>query len=298
MGWSDARHRRHQLSGLRGARVRAHPRSADFAARSGRSVRRLIQHRVGRAPSPAAFDLMFGRTSPVGSRVCTVLGSKSCVGRGVSAPHWQPRRMSQHRRNLLHPLNRHHNTSHAIQRENCGSADCCADLHSARFRCSFAEAQDADSSDAPVPVHRENASRRPAPVILSPDDGLSVIAAALDAASRRPGSVTVHTWCTPSIFRPGFPILTRSSSDLYDGTDEFQRVTRPQPGDLVVWPGHVGIVVNPAQRVFFSRLRRGPGIDAYDAQYWKQRGQARFYRYVKQVPAPWRRRVWSSQRHK
>ena len=49
--------------------------------------------------------------------------------------------------------------------------------------------------------------------------------------------------------------------------------------------GHVGIVVNPAQRVFFSRLRSGPGVDAYDADYWKERGQVRFYRYIK-VPSP------------
>jgi len=58
-------------------------------------------------------------------------------------------------------------------------------------------------------------------------------------------------------------------------------VTRPQPGDLVVWPGHVGIVVNPAERSFFSRLRSGPGVDAYDAPYWKERGEARFFRYIK-----------------
>jgi hypothetical protein len=47
----------------------------------------------------------------------------------------------------------------------------------------------------------------------------------------------------------------------------------------------VGIVVNPAQRVFFSRLRSGPGVDAYDADYWKERGQVRFYRYIKSPPA-------------
>ena len=34
----------------------------------------------------------------------------------------------------------------------------------------------------------------------------------------------------------GFPYPYASSSDLYDGTDDFRRVNRPQPGDLVVWP--------------------------------------------------------------
>jgi hypothetical protein len=67
------------------------------------------------------------------------------------------------------------------------------------------------------------------------------------------------------------------------GTDDFQRVTHPKPGDLVVWSGHVGIVVNPAQHVFFSTLRQGPGIDSYGALYWKQRGPVRFYRYIRGV---------------
>jgi cell wall-associated NlpC family hydrolase len=162
---------------------------------------------------------------------------------------------------------------------------------------SFAQQQihDAESPAASTEVrhqqvHREqvrakNASRRAAPVALSPDDGLSVISAALDArvqaTRQRDCSHLVHA----IYLQAGFPYPYASSSDLYDGADDFQRVTRPQPGDLVVWPGHVGIVVNPAQRVFFSKLRRGPGIDAYDAQYWKERGQVRFYRYIKSAPA-------------
>jgi cell wall-associated NlpC family hydrolase len=153
----------------------------------------------------------------------------------------------------------------------------------------------AASAEVHQPVHREqvrakqvrakNASRRAAPVALSPDDGLSVIAAALDArvqaTRQRDCSHLVHA----IYLQAGFPYPYASSSDLYNGADDFQRVTRPQPGDLVVWPGHVGIVVNPAQSVFFSKLRRGPGIDAYDAQYWKERGQVRFYRYIKSAPA-------------
>jgi cell wall-associated NlpC family hydrolase len=159
--------------------------------------------------------------------------------------------------------------------------------------------QAARSSDASTHIRRENARRRPSPAVLTPDDGLSVIAAALDArvkAARQPDcSHLVHA----IYLQAGFPYPYASSSDLYDGTDDFQRVTRPQPGDLAVWPGHVGIVVNPEQRVFFSRLRSGPGVDAYDAEYWKQRGQVRFYRYVKtasnRVTAA---RLVTNQRHK
>ena len=146
----------------------------------------------------------------------------------------------------------------------------CADsvrICAQRVVCAAADSA-AQSSDAVTQVRRETCRRRH-PAVLSPDDGLSVIAAALDAriqATRQPDcSHLVHA----IYLQAGFPYPYASSSDLYDGTDDFQRVTRPQPGDLVVWPGHVGIVVNPAQRVFFSRLRSGPGVDAYDAQYWK-----------------------------
>ena len=106
-------------------------------------------------------------------------------------------------------------------------------------------------------VKKKNSVR--APLVLSPDDGLSVITAALDAhvkaARQRDCSHLVHA----IYLRAGFSYPYAKSSDLYDGADDFQRVTRPQPGDLVVWPGHVGIVVNPAERSFFSRLRSGPG---------------------------------------
>src|SRR5713226_2206105 len=147
------------------------------------------------------------------------------------------------------------------------------------------QSQKAQSSEANTRVRREKASRRPALVALSPDDGLSVIAAALDArvqaTRQRDCSHLVHA----IYLRAGFPYPYASSSDLYAGADDFQRVTHPQPGDMVVWPGHVGIVVNPAQGVFFSRLGRGPGVDAYGAQYWKERGPVRFYRYIKSASA-------------
>lgn len=121
---------------------------------------------------------------------------------------------------------------------------------------------------------------------FSEDDGLSVIAAALDSRARaiREGDCShlVHAIYA----RAGFRYRYADSRDLYRGTGSFQRVSRPQPGDLVVWKGHVGIVVSPAQRLFFSNLRHGPGIDAYDAQYWKKRGPVRFYRYIKTGSEP------------
>jgi cell wall-associated NlpC family hydrolase len=85
--------------------------------------------------------------------------------------------------------------------------------------------------------------------------------------------------------RAGFPYQYAPSSDLYAGIDEFRRVAKPQPGDLAVWRGHAGIVVNPAQHSFFSMLSSGPGVDSYDSPYWKQRGRPRFYRYLKAAPS-------------
>jgi len=85
--------------------------------------------------------------------------------------------------------------------------------------------------------------------------------------------------------RAGFPYKYASSSDLYAGIDEFRRVANPQPGDLAVWRGHAGIVVDPVQHSFFSVLRSGPGVASYDSPYWKQRGRPHFFRYAKSVPS-------------
>lgn len=116
---------------------------------------------------------------------------------------------------------------------------------------------------------------------LSRNDGMDVVTVALDERVRmgrnRDCSHLVH-----AIYeQAGFSYPYASSSDLYRGTEDFRRVKKPQPGDLIVWRGHVGIVVNPRRREFYSFLRHGPGIDEYDAQYWKQRGPVRFYRYIK-----------------
>jgi NlpC/P60 family protein len=146
------------------------------------------------------------------------------------------------------------------------------------------EVQKSESSRAKARLRGQIAGAQQvsvAPQGLTADEGLAVIAAALDSRiqlrAKRDCSHLVH-----AIYdRAGFPYQYASSSDLFRGTAEFERVPGPQPGDLVVWHGHVGIVVNPAQHVFFSAMRSGPGIDSYEAPYWKRYGKARFYRYVK-----------------
>jgi hypothetical protein len=121
---------------------------------------------------------------------------------------------------------------------------------------------------------------------LSLDDRLSIMAAALDARGRlrseRDCSHLVHAIYEAA----GFPYSYAPSSQIYVGADGFMRVKQPQPGDLVVWKGHVGIVISPSQHIFFSYMRSGPGTDDYEASYWKSRGRPRFYGYVKNIECP------------
>ncbi len=67
---------------------------------------------------------------------------------------------------------------------------------------------------------------------------------------------------------------------LYAGQSGLLRVFHPKMGDLVVWPGHVGIVVNPRQKSFLSALNSGVKISSYASSYWKKRGNPRFFRYL------------------
>jgi hypothetical protein len=70
---------------------------------------------------------------------------------------------------------------------------------------------------------------------------------------------------------------------LYRGADEFRRVYRPAAGDLIVWPGHVGIVVDPEEKTFLSALRTGVKVASYSSSYWRRKGHARFFRYSSPV---------------
>ena len=78
----------------------------------------------------------------------------------------------------------------------------------------------------------------------------------------------------------GYPYPYADSFELYAGMHSFVRITKPQPGDLVVWRGHVGIVVDPGDRSFYSSVTSGLRTEFYDAPQWRARGLARFYRYA------------------
>ena len=121
---------------------------------------------------------------------------------------------------------------------------------------------------------------------LSLDDRLSIMAAALDARGRRRSERDCSHLVHAIYEEAGFPYSYAPSSQIYAGTEGFMRVKQPEPGDLVAWKGHVGIVIRPSEHIFFSYMRSGPGTDDYEASYWKSRGRPRFYRYVKNIDCP------------
>jgi hypothetical protein len=138
---------------------------------------------------------------------------------------------------------------------------------------------------SPATKTLERNTKPPALRPLTADEGLAILSAALESRGH-PDAGSDCSHLVHAVYeRAGFPYSYASSSALYAGNEEFQRVARPQPGDLVVWPGHVGIAVDPAQHSFFSALRAGLGVESYDSAYWRERGHPRFFRYVTASPA-------------
>jgi hypothetical protein len=131
----------------------------------------------------------------------------------------------------------------------------------------------------PAALAQESQPRATAPRPVTRHEGLAIVHAALHSRRHEADcSHLVHTLYE----RAGFPYDYAPSSDLYEGIDDFRRVAHPQPGDLAVWVGHAGIVVNPAEHSFFSMLSSGPGVDSWNSPYWRQRGRPHFFRYLKQ----------------
>ena len=79
--------------------------------------------------------------------------------------------------------------------------------------------------------------------------------------------------------KAGLPYRYATSRALYGGRNEFRRVLQPDSGDLVVWRGHVGIVIDPTRHSFLSALRRRIKVSSYVSNYWKKRGEPRFLKF-------------------
>jgi NlpC/P60 family len=115
--------------------------------------------------------------------------------------------------------------------------------------------------------------------LLTAEEGRAIVDAARD--QDQPGrrvqdcSHLVHQTYVDA----GFEFPYASSFELYAGSDNFARVRHPQPGDLIVWPGHVGIVLEPLEHSFYSLVSTGLEAQNYEGPYWRSRGRPRFYRY-------------------
>lgn len=136
---------------------------------------------------------------------------------------------------------------------------------------------DASIALAQVGMPAQERAFVPRPITLR--EGKTIVNAAWERerqTDRRPDcSHLVHEVYTLA----GYPYPYADSFALYVGTKGFVRVAKPQPGDLVVWRGHVGVVVDPTEHSFYSSLTSGLRTDFYDAPQWRARGVARFYRY-------------------
>jgi cell wall-associated NlpC family hydrolase len=80
--------------------------------------------------------------------------------------------------------------------------------------------------------------------------------------------------------RAGLAYEYVNSEQLYDGMPGFRQVEEPVAGDIIVWHGHMGVIVDPLLHTFLSGLRTGVKIADYDSRYWKGRGIPRFFRYT------------------
>jgi hypothetical protein len=109
-------------------------------------------------------------------------------------------------------------------------------------------------------------------------EGRAIVRAAFQGDEREQGAQDCSHVVHAVYATAGFAYPYASSFEIYSGDDNFARVRYPRPGDVIAWPGHVGIVVNPAQHSFFSLVRTGLEEQDYESAYWRSRGRPRFYR--------------------
>jgi hypothetical protein len=138
----------------------------------------------------------------------------------------------------------------------------------------------AGSSVAQTQVRPQLQKKISSPQLVTAREGKDIVNAAWER-DQQPGRKPDCSHLAHEVYaRAGYPYPYARSVDLYIGIGSFVRVKRPQPGDLVVWRGHVGIVIDPAEHSFYSSVRSGLRTEFYDAPEWKTRGPARFYRYA------------------
>ncbi len=132
-----------------------------------------------------------------------------------------------------------------------------------------ASAQDGPAAPRPAPNFR----------LLNAKEERSIVHAAKDQAQSGREAQDCSHFVHQTYLEAGFEYPYANSFELYAGHENFQRVRHPRPGDLIVWPGHVGIVLDPIEHSFYSLVRTGLEAQDYLGAYWKARGRPRFYRY-------------------
>jgi hypothetical protein len=126
----------------------------------------------------------------------------------------------------------------------------------------------------------EAAPRQTGLRLASPQEGEAIVRAAWELRRgllpKPDCSHFVHAIYTQA----GFLYEYAASRAMFAGIAGFRRVTRPQSGDLIVWQGHIGIVIDPKEHSFYSAVTSGFAIQSYQSRYWIGRGIPRFYRFV------------------
>jgi hypothetical protein len=132
-----------------------------------------------------------------------------------------------------------------------------------------AKAQPASAEQGSAPSFR----------LLNVKEGRSVVDAAKDQEQTERDPQDCSHLVHQAYLEAGFEYPYANSFELYAGNENFLRVRHPRAGDLIVWPGHVGIVLDPIEHSFYSLVRTGLQAQDYLGTYWKARGRPRFYRY-------------------
>jgi hypothetical protein len=115
--------------------------------------------------------------------------------------------------------------------------------------------------------------------LLSAQQGKAIVSAALEENQAPSGAQDCSHLVHQIYAEAGFEYPYASSFELYAGNENFARVKYPRAGDLIAWPGHVGIVLEPSEHSFYSLVSTGVEAQNYDGPYWRSRGRPRFYRY-------------------
>jgi hypothetical protein len=116
--------------------------------------------------------------------------------------------------------------------------------------------------------------------LLTAEEGRGIVNAAWEEERPARGTQDCSHLVHKIYIAAGYEYPYASSFDIYAGHESFERVKVPQPGDVIAWPGHMGIVVDPVEHSFYSLVRSGLDAQDYEAPYWRSRGRPRFYRYV------------------